>query len=122
MISSFSFHCSVYSLVFTKQDFDGGSIGQTVVEAFQNNTGLPSQLTWQVIDASQFSNVDEVAAAVVDEQVWVAVTSKFLIINFVFPFPFLASFPLPRTFSSSSLPSVLPFLNLTPLIPGLYNS
>ncbi|PAV18859.1 response to drug-related protein [Pyrrhoderma noxium] len=55
-------------------DFDGGSIGQTVVEAFQNNTGLPSQLTWQVIDASQFSNVDEVAAAVVDEQVWVAVT------------------------------------------------
>ncbi|EJD03138.1 uncharacterized protein FOMMEDRAFT_20295 [Fomitiporia mediterranea MF3/22] len=56
-------------------DFDGGPIGQTVIQAFQNNTGLPFQMTWRVVDGSQFPNyLSDVEEAVVKEKTWVAIS------------------------------------------------
>ncbi|KAL5523910.1 hypothetical protein ACEPAG_8083 [Sanghuangporus baumii] len=56
-------------------DFDGGAIGQTVIQAFQNNTGQPRQLTWKVVDASRFPNFpQDVEDAVVNDRTWVAVS------------------------------------------------
>ncbi|KAI5123660.1 hypothetical protein M0805_001690 [Coniferiporia weirii] len=56
-------------------DFDGGVVGQTVIEVFQNNTGQLQQMTWRVVDASQFVNgAEDVANAVVQEKTWAAVT------------------------------------------------
>ncbi|OCB86856.1 hypothetical protein A7U60_g6029 [Sanghuangporus baumii] len=56
-------------------DFDGGAIGQTVIQAFQNNTGQPKQLTWRVVDASQFPNFpQDVEDAVVNDKTWAAIS------------------------------------------------
>ncbi|KAL5507147.1 hypothetical protein ACEPAH_6603 [Sanghuangporus vaninii] len=56
-------------------DFDGGAIGQTVIQVFQNNTGQPQQLTWKVVDASQFPNFpQDVEHAVVNDRTWAAIS------------------------------------------------
>ncbi|KAG2078806.1 hypothetical protein BDR04DRAFT_997002 [Suillus decipiens] len=55
-------------------DFDGGEIGQAVTQAFRNITGL-EQMSWLILDASQFpGGPDEVAQAVLDHRCWAAVT------------------------------------------------
>ena len=51
-------------------------------EGLLNVTGPPEQLTWQVIDASQFSGPEDLVDAVVKERCWVAVTSELLLANF----------------------------------------
>ena len=69
-------------LVFTSvnvdlslKDFDGGLIGQGVVQALSAQTGA-SKVTWTVVPASQFpGGVHEVGAAVLEEHTWVAIIS-----------------------------------------------
>lgn len=57
-------------------DFDDGRIGQAVREGLLNITGPLEQITWSVVNASQFANgPNDVADAVVKERCWVAVTS-----------------------------------------------
>ncbi|EJD03137.1 uncharacterized protein FOMMEDRAFT_108265 [Fomitiporia mediterranea MF3/22] len=56
-------------------DFDGGPIGQTVIQAFRNNTGMPEQMSWRVVDASLFPGyLSDIEEAVVQEKVWVVVS------------------------------------------------
>lgn len=58
------------------QDFDGGIVGQTVTQVFLDNTGLPTQLSWFVVPASQFpGGVEEVSDAIAQNKAWAAVTS-----------------------------------------------
>ena len=59
-----------------RQDFDGGEVGSSVV---QQLTATPNKyVMWTVQPASRFPNGNvQVAAAVLDQQTWVAVTSKF---------------------------------------------
>ena len=61
------------------QDFDGGVVGETVQQVILTNfTGLPTQMTWTVVPASQFpGGVDDVANAVAQNQVWAALTGMF---------------------------------------------
>ncbi|KAG1737631.1 hypothetical protein EDB19DRAFT_1928366 [Suillus lakei] len=55
-------------------DFDGGEIGQAVTQAFKNITG-PQQLSWLILDATQFpGGPDDVAQALLDHKCWAAVT------------------------------------------------
>lgn len=51
-------------------------MGETVQQVILTNfTGLPTQMTWTVVPASQFpGGVDEVANAVAQNQVWAALT------------------------------------------------
>ncbi|KAG1770436.1 hypothetical protein EDD22DRAFT_865941 [Suillus occidentalis] len=55
-------------------DFDGGEIGQAVTQAFKNISS-PQQMSWLILDASQFpGGPDEVAQALLDHRCWAAVT------------------------------------------------
>lgn len=57
------------------KDFDGGLIGQGVVQALNAQPGA-SKITWSVLPASQFpGGAHEVGAAVLEEHTWVAVIS-----------------------------------------------
>ncbi|KIM36235.1 hypothetical protein M413DRAFT_31832 [Hebeloma cylindrosporum] len=54
-------------------DFDGGLIGQSVVQALSAQPGA-SKVTWTVVPASQFpGGAHEVGAAVLEEHTWVAI-------------------------------------------------
>ncbi|EKM53634.1 uncharacterized protein PHACADRAFT_260093 [Phanerochaete carnosa HHB-10118-sp] len=56
-------------------DFDGGSVGATVTQAFMNNTGQKDQIDWYTVPASMFPNGEsDVAEAIVNERAWAAVT------------------------------------------------
>jgi len=57
------------------KDFDGGLIGQGVVQALSTQPSA-SKITWTVLPASQFpGGPQEVGAAVLEEHTWVAVIS-----------------------------------------------
>ena len=59
------------------QDFDGDFIGKTVAEALTLPNSL-SAVTWTVVSPSQFPHgPSDVAAALLDEQTWAAVTSEY---------------------------------------------
>jgi hypothetical protein len=67
------------------QDFDGGEIGQAVTQAFKNISS-PQQMSWLILDASQFpGGPDEVAQALLDHRCWAAVTSAYFQISSVIP-------------------------------------
>ncbi|KAL0954143.1 hypothetical protein HGRIS_005282 [Hohenbuehelia grisea] len=54
-------------------DFDGGIIGETVVETFTGLRGEPMKITWEVHPASSFPDgPSDVANAVINEKCWVA--------------------------------------------------
>ena len=56
------------------KDFDGGLIGQGVVQALTTPSPF-SKISWTVIPASQFpGGVQDVAHAVLEEKAWVAVS------------------------------------------------
>ena len=62
------------------QDFDGGLIGNTVEQAltaqYPPSLGL-SKINWQIIPPSRFpGGVEDLAGAVLDEKVWVAVSGE----------------------------------------------
>jgi len=60
---------------FSLKDFDGGLIGQGVVQALSAQPSA-SRVTWSVVPSSQFpGGVHEVRAAVLEEHTWVAITS-----------------------------------------------
>ena len=60
------------------QDFDGGSIGAAVTEAYLSVTGPKEQLSWYTVPASHFPNGEsDIAPAIVDERAWVAVVSAY---------------------------------------------
>ena len=58
------------------QDFDGGNVGQAVVNgltASQTPTGV---MAWRIINASEFpSGVSQLGHAVVQQKTWAAVAS-----------------------------------------------
>ena len=61
---------------FLWKDFDGGLIGQGVVQALSAQPS-GSKITWTVVPASQFpGGVHEVGAAVLEEHTWAAITSE----------------------------------------------
>lgn len=56
------------------QDFDGGLIGQTVTTGL-TMPSLASKVTWTVVPADSFpKGIGEVADAVAQERIWIAVT------------------------------------------------
>jgi hypothetical protein len=57
------------------QDFDGGVVGQTVVNGL-TATSSPSEVKWQVVNASDFpGGTIQLSNAVVEQKTWVAVAS-----------------------------------------------
>lgn len=63
-------------MIRLRQDFDGGTIGQTFTQVILNNTGAHDQISWQVIDSAQFVNgPSDLEDIVVDERCWVVVSS-----------------------------------------------
>lgn len=63
-------------LDLSSKDFDGGFIGQGVVQALSAQPNSASKITWTVLPASQFpGGGHEVGAAVLEEHTWVAVIS-----------------------------------------------
>jgi len=60
--------------LYLRQDFDGGLVGQGVVQAL-STPNKASRVTWTVVSASHFSSVEDVARAIHEEQVWTAITS-----------------------------------------------
>jgi len=57
------------------QDFDGGLLGQEVVQGL-NSQPSSSKITWTVVSPTQFPlGVEDLARAVKEEHTWVAVTS-----------------------------------------------
>ena len=58
------------------QDFDGGSIGSIVTQAYLNATGPQEQLSYYTVPASSFPNGEsDVVNAVLNEECWLAVVS-----------------------------------------------
>ncbi|KAF7798861.1 hypothetical protein EIP86_010088 [Pleurotus ostreatoroseus] len=55
-------------------DFDGGSIGSIVTQAYLNATGPQEQLSYYTVPASSFPNGEsDVVNAVLNEECWLAV-------------------------------------------------
>ena len=58
------------------QDFDGGTVGATIIEAYMNNTGQKQQVSWYTVPASMFPNGEsDIPDAIVDERAWAAIAS-----------------------------------------------
>ena len=60
-------------------DREGGPLGQAVSQAIMATTisGSTAALGWQQVDAAQFTGVEDIVNAVVDEQTWIAVVGTF---------------------------------------------
>lgn len=60
-------------------DREGGALGQAVSQAIMATTtsGSKAILGWQQIDATQFTNDEDIINAVVDERTWIAVVGAF---------------------------------------------
>jgi hypothetical protein len=59
-----------------QQDFDGGSVGQAVSQAFVAATGPKDQMTWVIRDPQDFPNgMADVEKAVGESHPWAAVAS-----------------------------------------------
>jgi hypothetical protein len=55
-------------------DFDGGSMGQVVRQAFLNATGPKTSLDWAVVESSNFPNGQvDMEHQIVNERAWAAV-------------------------------------------------
>ncbi len=77
-------HCYIPVLQLTAQikDFDGGLIGQGVVQALTSQSGF-SKVSWRVVPPSQFpGGLTELAHAVLEEKTWVAISGLGHIFHF----------------------------------------
>lgn len=56
-------------------DMDHSALGAAVLNATEQNIALDTKykLSWDIIDASTFKSYDEIPAAIVDEQAWIAI-------------------------------------------------
>jgi hypothetical protein len=59
----------------TCQDFDGGVVGQTVVNGLTTAPN-PTRVTWKAVNASEFpGGATQLVDAVLDYRTWVAIAS-----------------------------------------------
>lgn len=70
------------------QDFDGGEIGQGVIQGLQFTQALPfARIDWSVVPSSQFPGGEsQVADQVLDEKIWAAVVGAFPVCRLFFVF------------------------------------
>ncbi|KAH7925949.1 hypothetical protein BV22DRAFT_399074 [Leucogyrophana mollusca] len=65
---------NIHNLLGYVVDFDGGQIGQTVTGAFASINGR-NQMSWLIMNASEFPNgPSDLAAAVLDNRCWAAIS------------------------------------------------
>ena len=61
---------------FESQDFDGGSVGQAVVNGLTSTQTPSGVMAWRTVNASEFpGGVSQLGYAVVQQKAWAAVAS-----------------------------------------------
>lgn len=62
------------NLELTCQDFDGSTLGKTVVDAFAADTGHSARVVWKIMDPDHFDgDPAEVSHLILEQKAWVAV-------------------------------------------------
>ncbi|TFY78577.1 hypothetical protein EWM64_g5430, partial [Hericium alpestre] len=64
----------VHNLTGFVVDYDGGQVGTFVTQAFMNQTGLPTEMDWRTMPASDFADEAAIVHALVEERAWAIVS------------------------------------------------
>ena len=70
--------CAAKDDLLLIQDFDGGTIGSSVTQAYLNVTGPKEQISWYSVPTSQFPNGEsDIPDEIINERAWVAIVSEY---------------------------------------------